>query len=288
MNTARRAHSLPPDSDSNSNVSKSPAPSGQYRMVQPRPESVMPAPLPPRRKRASNNTEYLDPQDRGFAKPVNGASLRSVPPASTPMHAQAPASAPGKAPEDLWKNEPSKPVKSGKPKVVSLVSLDDAFEDETSDEDGPAGEAPDSLVQMMDGLEGAKVKEEAAWPKEMPAVPKPPSVPKMEAIRPIQPPISKMTPGPVDEHKVIGEFAKFGPPPESLWQCVGYMFHIRARREQLKKELGLYRERRPSDVDLYEKALRHIDEGAMRRGYLMLAGGAVLGVLVIVMICVLL
>ena len=140
----------------------------------------------------------------------------------------------------------------------------------------------------MEGLEGTKVKEEAAWPKEMPAVPKPPSVPKMEAIRPIQPPISKMTPGPVDEHKVIGEFAKFGPPPDSLWQCVGYMFHIRARKEQLKQELGLYRQRRASDLDLYEKALRHIDEQAVRRGYMLLAGGGVLGVLVIVMICVLL
>ena len=248
----------------------------------------MPAPLPPRRKRAHNNSEYLDPNDGAFAPPVNGASLGSLP-----------------VPEDPWKNElaknePSKnalaqsaQAKSAKPRVVSLVSLDDAFEDETvesfaNDADAEAGEAPDSLVQMMEGLEGTKVKEEAAWPKQMPAVPKPPSVPKMEAIRPIQPPISKMTPGPVDEHKVIGEFAKFGPVPDSLWQCVGYMFHIRARKEQLRQELGLYRERRASDLDLYEKALRHIDEEAVRRGYMLLAGGGVLGILVIVMICVLL
>lgn len=222
--------------------------------------------------------------------PVNGASLRSVPPVRSLPVESAPSNGPWK--NEPWKNEPSKnaQVKSAKPKVVSLVSLDDAFDDETADglPNDEAGEAPDSLVQMMDGLEGAKVKDEAAWPKEMPSVPKPPSVPKMEAIRPIQPPISKMTPGPVDEHKVIGEFAKFGPAPDSLWQCVGYMFHIRARREQLKQELGLYRERRASDLDLFEKALRHIDEDAVRRGYMLLGGGGVLGILVIVMICVLL
>jgi hypothetical protein len=141
---------------------------------------------------------------------------------------------------------------------------------------------------MMDGLEGAKVKEEAAWPKQMPAVPRPPSVPKMEAIRPIQPPISKMTPGPVNEHQFIGEFAKFGPPPESIWQTVGYMFQVRARQAHLRKELGLHRERRSSDVELYEKALRHVDDAAVRRGIMVLAAGGVLGVLLIVMICVLL
>lgn len=248
----------------------------------------MPAPLPPRRKRAHNNSEYLDPNEGAFTPPVNGASLPSLP-----------------VPEDPWKNEPSKNAqpksaqpRSAKPKVVSLVSLDDAFEDENvaapsndsfpNADDDEAAEAPDSLVKMMEGLEGTKVKEEAAWPKQMPVVPKPPSVPKMEAIRPIQPPISKMTPGPVDEHKVIGEFAKFGPAPDSFWQCVGYMFHIRARKEQLRQELGLYRERRASDLDLYEKALRHIDEEAVRRGYMLLAGSGVLGILVIVMICVLL
>jgi hypothetical protein len=97
-----------------------------------------------------------------------------------------------------------------------------------------------------------------------------------------------MTPGPVNEHQVIGEFAKFGPPPTSIWQTIGYMFHVRARKEQLRQELGLYRERRTSDVDLYEKALRHVDDDAVRRGIMLLAGGGVLGVLVIVMICVLL
>jgi hypothetical protein len=261
MNTARSI-SLRPDSDSHD--SKSPAPSGQYRMVQPRAESLMPVPLPARRKRAHNNTEYLDPKDGAFALPINGASLRSIPVKSAPVK--------------------SPPVTIAKPKVVSLVSLDDAFEDESEDQ----GDAPDSLVEMMDGIEGAKVKEEAAWPKEMPVVPKPPSVPKMEAVHPIQPPISKMTPGPVDEHKVIGEFAKFGPPPSSIWQTIGYMFHIRARKEQLRQDLGLDRERRASDLDLYQKALRHIDEEAVRRGYMLLAGGSALGVLVIVMICVLL
>jgi hypothetical protein len=261
MNTAR---SIPVRPDFESKDSKTPAPSGQYRMVQPRAESLMPAPLPARRKRAHNNSEYLDPREGAFALPINGASLKSVPVKSAPVK--------------------SAPVKSARPKVVSLVSLDDAFEDDSENE----GDTPDSLVQMMDGIEGAKVKEEAAWPKEMPVVPKPPSVPRMEAVRPIQPPISKMTPGPVDEHKVIGEFAKFGPPPSSIWQTVGYMFHVRARKAQLRKELGLYRERRASDIDLYQKALRHIDEEAMRRGYMLLAGGSSLGILVIVMICVLL
>jgi hypothetical protein len=261
MNTARSI-SLAPECDPTSSEG-----SGQYRMVQPR----------ARRQRAHNNAEYLGGP---HAVPVNGASLNSLPVKSAPAKSA------------------STPIKSVKPKVVSLLSLDDAFEDERMDESTPthedewaeqnAPDAPDSLVQMMEGLEGTKVKEEAAWPKEMPSVPRPPSVPKMEAIRPIQPPISKMTPGPVNEHQVIGEFAKFGPPPTSIWQTIGYMFHVRARKEQLRQELGLYRERRTSDVDLYEKALRHVDDDAVRRGIMLLAGGGVLGVLVIVMICVLL
>lgn len=272
MNTARRAISLSPDVDSNEDE-----PSGQYRMVQPRSkaQSLLPVPLPPRRQRAHNNSEYLG---GGMAAPVNGATLKSIP---------AGRSAPVRS-------------ASAKPRVVSLISLDDAFEDESpiakTDDYAFAneteGDAPDSLVKMMDGLEGTKVKEEAAWPKEMPAVPRPPSVPKMEAISPppgpLQPPISKATPSPVNEHQVIGEFAKFGPPPTSLWQTIGYMFHIRARKAQLKLELGLHRQRRASDVDLYEKALRHIDGEAVRRGYMMLAGGTLLGILSIVMICVLL
>ena len=265
MNTARRSISLNPDSDS-----KKPAPSGQYRMVQPRsrPDSLMPAPLPARRQRAHNNAQYLD------TKPIV-VPLKSLPPAKSADVKSAPTK--------------SAPVQSAKPKVVSL-DLDDAFDFEGEE---PA-DAPDSLVQMMDGLEGTKVKEEAAWPKEMPSVPRPPSVPKMEAINPtpnpLHTPVSRLTPAarPVNEHEVIGEFAKFGPPPASIWQSVGYMFHVRTRKEQLKQELGLYRQRRASDVDLYEKALRHIDEDAMRRGYTMLAGGGLLGILVIVMICVLL
>lgn len=275
MNTARRDISLNSDADSNQDE-----PSGQYRMVQPRSkgQSLMPVPLPARRQRAHNNSEYLS---GAMAAPVNGASLKSVPVDSAPAKSAATTSA--------------------KPKVVSLVALDDAFEEEPpstrNDEDFAfanehEGEAPDSLVKMMDGLEGTKVKEEAAWPKEMPAVPRPPSVPKMEAINPpagpLHPPISKVTPGPVNERQVIAEFAKFGLPPTAIWQTVGYMFHVRARKKQLKHELGLHRQRRASDVDLYEKALRHIDDGAVRRGYLMLASGALLGVLSIVMICVLL
>lgn len=249
MNTASQPISLHPDSDSNED-----APSGQYRMVQ------------PRRQRAHNNSEYLDTRGGAMAT-VNGASLKSVPVKSAPS-----------------------PVASAKPKVVSLLSLDDAFDDALEDEfaEQNAPDAPDSLVQMMDGLEGTKVKEESAWPKEMPFVPRPPSVPKMEAVHPIQPPISKMTPGPVNERQVIGEFAKFGPPPDAIWQTVGYMFRVRARKAQLRQELGFYRERRSSDLDLYQKALRHIDDAAVRRGMMVLAGGGVLGILVIVMICVLL
>lgn len=264
MNTARRSISLTPDSDS-----KKPGASGQYRMVQPRSkgQSLMPAPLPARRARSHNNAQYLD------TKPIV-VPLKSLPPA--PPAKSAPAK--------------SAPVKSAKPKVVSLETLDDAFEFEGEE----AADAPDSLVQMMDGLEGTKVKVEAAWPKEMPSVPRPPSVPKMEAINetpnPLQTPVSRLTPAarPVNEHEVIGEFAKFGPPPASIWQCVAYMFHVRNRKEQLKQELGLYRQRKSSDIDLFEKALRHIDDDAVRRGYLMLAGGGLLGMLVIVMICVLL
>jgi hypothetical protein len=265
MNTAR---SIPLGPTPNSE-SKKPAQSGQYRMIQPREDSLMPAPLPARRQRAHNNSEYL-----AGGAPVNGASLKSIPIKSAPM-------------------------KSARPKVVSLLSLDDAFGDEPGNvendypfHDEPEADAADSLVKMMDGIEGTKVKEEAAWPKEMPVVPRPPSVPRMEAISPppgpLQPPISKATPGPVNEHIVIGEFAKFGPPPTSIWQTIGYMFHVRARKEQLKHELGLYRQRRASDVDLYAKALRHIDEQAVRRGYMTLGGGVLLGILVIVMICVLL
>ena len=70
MNTARRAISLTPESDS-----KKPAPSGQYRMVQPRsrPDSLMPVPMPARRARSHNNAQYLD------EKPIV-VPLKSLPP----------------------------------------------------------------------------------------------------------------------------------------------------------------------------------------------------------------
>src|SRR5688500_11385087 len=104
MNTARRTISLSPDSDSND------AQSGQYRMVQPRARtsSPMPAALPARRQRAHNNAEYLDGP---LAVPVNGASLKSTPVRGAPA-----------------------PMKSAKPRVVSLVALDDAFEDEFAEQ----------------------------------------------------------------------------------------------------------------------------------------------------------
>lgn len=178
------------------------------------------------------------------------------------------------------------PRPSAKPKPVALEVLDDAFDDPD------AAEAPDSLVQMMDGLEGARIVKEAAWPKEMPAVPRPPSVPKMEALSPppgpLQPPISRITPRPLAPQQILEDFAKFGPAPTSIWQTPGYAFHIRTRKHQLKQELGLYRERRASDVSLYEKALALVDHGAVRRGWMMLGAGGVLGVLVIVIVCMLL
>lgn len=299
MTTARQSNSLPArDFDS-----KIPA-SGEYRMVQPRrraiemravqappaTESPMPSPMPARRRVSS---EYLDMKDGPIAMPIDAK------PATVSM-----------------------PVRSVKPKVIALETLDDAFEDEN------APEAPDSLVQMMEGIEGTRVKEEAAWPREMPHVPRPPSVPKMEAMSPpdgaLQAPVSGMTapssaastqtssqpaqaqtqaqtasssskpspkPAPMttsNEEQVIAAFAKFGPSPESIWQTPGYAFYVRARKEQLKRELGLYRERRPSDVALFEKALRHIDEGAVRRGYMVIGGALLMTVLVIVIVCMLL
>lgn len=264
MTTARRPVSPLPEHDS------SPAPSGQYRMVQPRAKTQSPMPSPqPVRRRISG--QYLDLKDGPIAAPIPITSARP-------------------------RKQESGPVRSVRPKVVSLESLDDAFEDEYPNErDEEAGDAPDSLVKMMEGIEGGKVKEEAAWPKEMPAIPRPPSVPKMEAVNPDaapqKPPISRMTPAgtrPVNEHQVIEEFAKFGPSPVTLWQSVEYAFHVASRKKQLKRELGLFRDRRASDVALYEKALRHIDEEAVRRGYLVLGGGAMLGALVIAIICVLL
>jgi hypothetical protein len=258
MSTARRISVLP-ESDSN------PAPSGEYRMVQPRAKAL------PATNRRRISGEYLDLKDGPIAMPMPIPNASARP-----------------------KKQESGPVKSARPKVVALDCLDDAFGDEDTYPEENAPDAPDSLVQMMEGLEGAKVKEEAAWPKEMPAIPRPPSVPKMEAVRPpapLQAPISRMTPAsprPMSEHQIIEEFAKFGPSPETLWQCVMYAFHVSTRKKELKQELGLFRERRASDVALYEKALRHVDEEAVRRGYLALAGGGVLGVLVIVMICVLL
>lgn len=269
MSTARRSITPLPERDSK------PEPSGQYRMVQPRVKAEPPMPVPlPARRRISG--QYLDLKDGPIAPPIPISSARP-------------------------KKHESGPVRSARPKIVSLESLDDAFDDEPANhyanqfDDPEAGEAPDSLVEMMEGLEGTKVKEEAAWPKEMPVIPRPPSVPKMEAVRPeagpLQPPISRMTPAvprAVNEHEVIAGFAKFGPSPETLWQCVEYAFHVAARKKELKHELGLFRERRASDVELYEKALRHIDEAAVRRGYMVLGGGAMLGILVIAIICVLL
>lgn len=179
-----------------------------------------------------------------------------------------------------------------------IAQLDDAFddaftfgEDDDSFPEENAPEAPDSLVEMMEGIEGTRVKEEA-WPKEKPmVVPRPPSVPKMEAMQPtlpLQVPISRATPRPLNEHQIIEDFAKFGPSPESIWQTPAYAFHVRARKEQLKRELGLHRERRAADVELFEKALRHVDDDAVRRGWMMMAGAAGLLVLVIAIVCVLL
>lgn len=252
-------------------------------MVQPRAkaqaQTQTPEPSPkPSRRRVSG--QYLDLKDGPIALPIPITSARP-------------------------RKQESGPVKSARPKVVSLESLDDAFEDEPSAkvdggyanelDDPDAPDAPDSLVTMMDGIEGTKVKEEAAWPRKMPAIPRPPSVPKMEAVNPhavaLQPPISRMTPAgtrSTNEHQIIEEFAKFGPSPDGLWQCVEYAFHVASRTKQLKRELGVLRERRPSDIALFEKALRHIDEAAVRRGYMVLGGSAALGGLVIAIICVLL
>lgn len=291
MSTAAR-RPVPPLLECDSN----PAASGQYRMVQPRAKAPAPAPTPapgpmPARRRISG--QYLDLKDGPIASPM---ALDMASELESPLGLPIPVA------NAQPKKHESGRVKSARPKGVSLESLDDAFEDEPGNhyanelDDPDAPEAPDSLVEMMEQMEGTKVKVEAAWPKEMPAIPRPPSVPKMEAVRPqdglLQPPISRMTPAgtprPVNEHQVIEEFAKFGPSPASLWQCVEYAFHVASRKKELQQELGLFRERRSSDVELYEKALRHIDEGAVRRGYMMLGGGAMLGILVIAIICVLL
>jgi len=173
----------------------------------------------------------------------------------------------------------------------AISQLDDAFEDDDSFPEENAPDAPDSLTQMMEGIEGTRIKEEA-WPKEKPmVVPRPPSVPKMEAMQPtlpLQVPISRATPRPLNQEQVIEEFARFGPPPASIWQTPAYAFHVRARKDQLKHELGLHRARRAADVELYEKALRHVDDDAVRRGWMVMAGAAGLLVLVIAIVCVLL
>lgn len=269
MNTARR-----PTSSLPAREPKSPPPSGQYRMVQPR-TNARAAPVD-----NSIESEIIDmpmPRPQPARRRISGEYI------------DAPIAMPIPISSALPKVK-SAPVKSAKPKAIALESLDDAFEDADSYPEEDAPEAPDSLVQMMEGLEGTRVKEEA-WPKQMPAIPRPPSVPKMEAVRPpgaLQPPISRMTPRPVSEHQVIEDFAKFGPAPETIWQTPGYAWHVRNRKAELKQELGLHRERRASDVDLYEKALRHVDDEAVRRGYMVMASSAVLGFLVIVIICMLL
>lgn len=141
---------------------------------------------------------------------------------------------------------------------------------------------------MMDGFEGTRIRAEA-WPKEVPPIPRPPSVPRMEAVRPLQPPTSRATPPrALTEDQLIQDFARFGPAPTSIWETLAYALHVRARKRALKDELGLLRERRSADVALYEKALRHADEGAVRKGQLLLAIAAAAPVLVIVIVCMLL
>lgn len=249
MTTARRSASPLPVRDP-----KKPAPSGQYRMVTPR---------QPRRI----SGEYLDMRDGPIAMPMELASDHEATPKRTP-------------------------APSPTPKAIEIAAVDDPFteEEESFPEDG-APEAPDSLVKMMEGIEGSRVTQEA-WPKEKAVVvPKPPSVPKMEAVvppTPLQLPVSRMTPRPLNEHQIIEDFAKFGPSPETIWQTPGYALHVRARKAQLKQELGLHRERRPSDVQLYEKALAHIDDDGVRRGWMVMSGAAALLALVIVIVCVLL
>jgi hypothetical protein len=70
----------------------------------------------------------------------------------------------------------------------------------------------------------------------------------------------------IDPHAVFVAFAKFGPPPQTIWQSPAYAIRVMKRRRVLVRELADARRRGSKDVGLYEAALRTAESGAVRAG----------------------
>lgn len=75
----------------------------------------------------------------------------------------------------------------------------------------------------------------------------------------------------IDPRPGIVAFAGFGFVPEKLSEMPAYALRVFARRRVLRAGLAVARAHRPRDVELYQAALVAADEGAVRKGLLLLA-----------------
>lgn len=123
----------------------------------------------------------------------------------------------------------------------------------------------------------------------------PPARPSGQMARMTPAPMPRMTPGPmlppapawpmssstgrrssstmaaVDPHAALVAFSGFGDAPVSVWGMPGYAARVIMRRRALRRDLELARLHHSHDVGLYEAALRTADDGAVRKGLIMIA-----------------